>query len=85
MLVKVGVENYINNYEQGGMQLDPHPHKDNINTPAYQTGNSNFLTTRKNQFSTTRKETSLGMERVHALAQASFINLNTYYYESNES
>ena len=42
MLVKVGVENYINNYEQGGMQLDPHPHKDNINAPAYQTGNSNF-------------------------------------------
>ena len=42
MLVKVGVENYINNYEQGGMQLDPHPHKDNINTPAYQTGNSTF-------------------------------------------
>ena len=36
------VENYINNYEQGGMQLDPHPHKDNINTPAYQTGNSTF-------------------------------------------
>uniref|UniRef100_A0AAU8MJ60 Uncharacterized protein n=1 Tax=Geladintestivirus 4 TaxID=3233136 RepID=A0AAU8MJ60_9CAUD len=27
-----------------------------------------LLTTRKNQFSTTRKETSLGMERVHALA-----------------
>lgn len=45
----------------------------------------NILTTRKNQFSTTRKETSLGMERVHALAYASFINLNTYYYESNES
>ena len=42
MLVKVGVENYINNYEQGGMQLDPHHHKDNINTPAYQTGNSTF-------------------------------------------
>ena len=42
MLVKVWVENYINNYEQGGMQLDPHPHKDNINTPAYQTGNSTF-------------------------------------------
>ena len=42
MLVKVGVENYINNYEQGGMQLDPHHHKDNINTPAYQTENSNF-------------------------------------------
>ena len=42
MLMKVGVENYINNYEQGGMQLDPHPHKDNINTPAYQTENSNF-------------------------------------------
>ena len=42
MLMKVGVENYMNNYEQGGMQLDPHPHKDNINTPAYQAGNSNF-------------------------------------------
>lgn len=42
MLMKVGVENYINNYEQGGMQLDPHPHKGNINTPAYQAGNSNF-------------------------------------------
>lgn len=42
MLMKVEVENYMNNYEQGGMQLDPHPHKDNINTPAYQAGNSNF-------------------------------------------
>ena len=42
MLMKVWIENYINNYEQGGMQLDPHPHKDNINTPAYQTGNSTF-------------------------------------------
>ena len=42
MLMKVGVENYINNYEQGGMQLDPHPHKDKINTPTYQVGNSNF-------------------------------------------
>lgn len=77
MIVKVGVENYMNNYEQGGMQLDPHHHKDNINAPAYQTGNSTFSTTRKNQFSTTRKETSLGMERVHALAYASFTNLNT--------
>lgn len=42
MLMKVGVENYINNYEQGGMYLNPHPNKDNINTPAYQAGNSNF-------------------------------------------
>lgn len=40
--VKVGVENYINNYEQGGMSLCPHHHKDNINTPAYQAGNSTF-------------------------------------------
>lgn len=33
-----------------------------------------ILTTRKNQFSTTRKETSFGMERVHALAYARFTN-----------
>ena len=39
MLVKVGVENYIHNYEQGAMQLDPHPHKASINTPAYQIEN----------------------------------------------
>lgn len=42
MLMKVGVENYINNYEQGGMQLNPHHYVDNINTPAYQTENSKF-------------------------------------------
>lgn len=43
------------------------------------------LTTRKNQSSTTRKETNFGMERVHALAYASFINLNHKDYEDNES
>ena len=42
MLMKVGVENYINNYEQGGIQLGPHHHKDNIKAPAYQAGNSNL-------------------------------------------
>ena len=84
MLVKVGVENYMNNYEQGGMQLDPHHHKDNINTPPIKQEIQTF-DYKKESISTTRKETSLGMERVHALAYASFINLNTYYYESNES
>ena len=80
--MKVEVENYMNNYEQGGMQLDPHHHKDNINTPGISSRKFKLLTTRKNQFSTTRKETSLGMERVHALAQASFTNLKQQSYEN---
>ena len=41
--IKVGNIDYIvNDCEGGSMQLDPHHHKDNINTPAYQIENSNF-------------------------------------------
>ena len=37
-----GIVYYMNKCEGGSIQLDPHHYKDNINTPAYQTENSNF-------------------------------------------
>ena len=51
------------------MQLDPHHLIEVIEAPRHQTPNFDI---KKETISTTRKETSFGMERIHAVAYATY-------------
>lgn len=63
----------------GGYVVRPPPINNHNEIPRHQTQDFDI---KKETISTTRKETSFGMERIHAVAYATFINLNVLIMKS---
>ena len=65
----------------GEYVIKPPPINNHNEIPRHQTQNFDI---KKETISTTRKETSFGMEKIHAVAYATFINLKRFNYEKLE-
>ena len=62
-----------------GYVVRPPPINNHNEIPRHQTQDFDI---KKETISTTRKETSFGMENIHAVAYATFINLKRFNYEN---